>query len=341
MTTCLVTGGGGFLGKALCQALLQRGYQVRALARGYYPELEAQGVQFFRSDLADPNVEFSEIFAGVDAVFHVAAKVAMWGEYEDFYKVNVLGTRRILHACRQHSIRKLIYTSSPSVVANGHNLRGVDESQTYPQKYIANYPKTKAIAEKEVLAANSDNFFTCALRPHLIWGPGDTNLLPTILKRARQGRLLRVGNGLNRVDITYIDNCVAAHLCAFDALEHTPEARGKAYFISQGEPVELWSWIDQVLKLNGLPPVKRKVSASLAYAIALLCELFAGFLRLRKEPLLTRFLVEEMSTDHFFNINRARSLLGYNPEVSTAQGMEYTFGPRTEQAEQRSVANSR
>jgi nucleoside-diphosphate-sugar epimerase len=322
--TYVVSGGGGFVGRALALWLVRSGHRVVTLARSAYPELVTHGILHHQVDLSTPPEVWGHLCRGADGFFHVAAKVDMWGRREDFFAANVTATRNVLAVCRREGIRKLVFTSSPSVVADGTDLCGIDESYPYPAHHEAYYPETKAIAEREVLAAT--DLWTVALRPHLIWGPGDTNLLPTIVERARAGRLVQIGTGSNRVDITYIDDCVSAHLCALEALEHTPACRGRAYFISQGEPVELWRWINEVLAANGLPPVTRRVSRRVATGIASVAEFLARLRGGEKEPLLTRFLVAEMATSHYFDISAARRLLGYTPRFSVAAGMAETFG---------------
>lgn len=323
----IVTGGGGFVGRAVALKLRQAGHQVVALSRQIYPELEKYGIESRSCDLQSVSDNFNQYFAGCDAVFHVAAKVEMWGRYEEFYATNVIGTRNVIAACRAHSVPNLIYTSSPSVIASGKDLCGVDETTPYPEKHRAHYPATKMIAEKEVLAANSPELFTISLRPHLIFGPGDNNLVPTIIKRARQGRLVRIGSGLNKTDITFIDDCAAAHLMAWQALRVNPSCRGKAYFISQGEPVNMWEWINQILELNELPALKRKIPSYLAHVVALLAEGVTNFSP-GKEPFLTRFLVEEMVGSHYFDISAAKRDLGYQPKYSVKQAMRLTFGQK-------------
>lgn len=322
----LVTGGGGFLGRALCLALKDRGYEVFAVSRKRYISLVDAGIQSVACDLSGDTAAIWPILQRVEAVFHVAAKVDMWGDYESFYATNVRGTQHLLDACRISGVKKFIYTSSPSVIASGSNLRGVNESIEYPGQYDAFYPQTKAEAEKRVLAAhNPEGLLTLSLRPHLIWGPGDTNLVPTILERAERKRLVRIGPGNNLVDTTYIADCVQAHLCAFDALGKVEAAGGRAFFISQGEPVSLWKWIDDILLLNGYPPVKRNLPHRLAKIIASACE-FLATIKKSGEPLLTRFLVDEMATDHYFDISAARELLGYRPSYSIHDAMMQTFG---------------
>ncbi len=322
----IVTGGGGFLGRALCLRLAAQGHEVWSVSRGRYPQLEEHGIRGVSLDLGKNVSALAEVFPGTDAVFHTAAKIDMWGPYPEFFQTNVKGTENIISLCLAHKVRKLVFTSSPSVIADGRNLRGVNEDYPYPKRHGAFYPATKAAAERAVLAANSNELWTVALRPHLIWGPGDTNLVPTIIERAKAGRLVRVGNGKNLTDVVYIDDCVAAHLCALDALENNAACRGKAYFISQGEPVMMWDWIDDILLRNGLPPVRRTLPVWAADVVALCCEGYAACRGYKKEPLLTRFLVSQMSKDHYFDIGRAKEMLGFCPQYTVAEAMNAAFG---------------
>lgn len=325
-----VIGGAGFVGKALAKALRAAGHSVISISRGAYPELEALGIQCVRADIGEEGESWWQALAGCDGVFHTAAKVDMWGGYDGFFKANVLGTRNVLEACRRSGVKRLVFTSSPSVVHDGTDLCGIDESYPYPEHFEAFYPMTKAQAEREVRQADSpDGLRTVALRPHLIWGPGDTHFVPTILERARTGRLRRIGSGENLVDVTFIDDCVHAHLCAMRTLETEPDrAGGKAYFISQGDPVKMWQWIDQVLQANGLEPVKRTLSKRMAMVVACVMEGFSRLLRLigiEFRPLLTRFLVSEMATSHYFSIANAKRDLGYVPSRSVSEALKSTF----------------
>jgi len=326
MKKYVVTGGGGFVGKALCRRLKGEGHEVISISRSDYPELRKLGVILVQLDLSLVGENLKEVFEGVDAVFHTAAKVDMWGDYESFYRNNVLATRNIIAACQAKEVSKLIYTSSPSVIADGSDLEGVNEQYPYPKKHKAYYPETKAIAEREVLQANSPGkLSTLSLRPHLIWGPGDTNLIPTILKRARAGKLIRVGKGLNIVDVCFIEDCVSAHMSAMKALDENPSAAGKAYFISQGEPVNMWSWINEILQKNNLPPVQKSIPAGVATCIAQVLETIARVLPGNKEPLLTKFLVSEMATSHYFDISSAKKELAWHPTHTIPQAMQKTF----------------
>ena len=316
----LVTGGGGFLGSALVRRLLAEGHRVRSFARGAYPELEALGVEVVRGDLTDA-AAVRGACAGCQLVFHNAARAAVWGRYDAFYGPNVAGTRNVLQACRVEGVTRLVFTSTASVVFGRADIRGGDESLPYPRRQASPYAATKAEAERLVLAADGSALRTLAIRPHLIWGPGDTQIVPRIVAQARAGKVVRVGDGTNVVDTTYIDNAVDAHLLAARALLGNPRASGRPYFISNGEPANLWRLIDRILTAAGLPPVRRSVPAPLAVALGALVGEVHVRLHRPGEPRLTRFLAEELSTSHWFDIGAARRELGYEPAVSLEEGL--------------------
>lgn len=321
----LVTGGAGFLGRYLVEALLARRYAVRVLGRKVYPELEALGVECVQGDLADPAI-VSSACSGMDAVFHVASYVALWGDWQTFYRTNVVGTQNIITACKEQGVKKLIYTSTPSVAFSGVDLIDADESTPEPKTYLSNYPKSKKLAENLVLAANQPgHLLTVALRPHLIWGPGDNHLIPSIVEKARAGTLAIIGDGKNKVDFTYVDNVVQAHLCALDALRDGATCSGKAYFISQGEPVELWQFLGRMFSHFGVPLPKKRISTGLAYALASALEFFYKMFSLKGEPRLTRFLVLQLATSHYFSNAAAEKDLGYRPKVSMEEGFKRYF----------------
>jgi nucleoside-diphosphate-sugar epimerase len=316
----LVTGAGGFLGQYLVEQLVARGDKVRTMARGHYPQLEQLGVEIVRADLRDRPATVAAC-AGVEVVFHVAGVAGIWGPWEHYYGINYLGTQNIIQGCREHRVPRLIYTSSPSVTFDGSSQEGVDESAPYPKQWLCHYPHTKALGEQAVLGANSNELLTCTLRPHLIWGPRDQHLIPRLIARARAGSLRRVGDGKNRVDMVYVENAAAAHLQAADALRHGSPVAGSAYFISQGEVVNCWEWIDEILALAGLPPVKRAISLPVAWRVGATLEAAYRLLGRSSEPRMTRFLAAQLGTSHYFNISRARRDFGYEPQVSTAEGM--------------------
>lgn len=317
----LVTGGTGFLGRRLVERLLAENRSVTVLGRTPAPELEARGVRFIRASLDDRDTVRTAC-AGVETVFHVAARVGIWGRYDDFFRTNVLGTRTILEGCRAHGVARLVFTSTPSVVYNGRDLAGADESLPLTTNCPSPYPTTKAMAEREVLAANSATLRTVALRPHLIWGVGDPHLVPRLLARARTGRLRVVGSGLNRVDMVHIENAVDAHLLAERALlaGDSSSAAGKAFFITNGEPVALWDWINELLRALGEPVVTKRISLRAASVLGGLCEAAWRVLPLDGEPPMTRFVAAELAKDHWFDLSAARRDLGYAPRVSMAQG---------------------
>ena len=255
-------------------------------------------------------------------VFHVAGVAGIWGPWSHYYRNNTLATRHVLEGCKIHGASRLIYTSSPSVVFDGSDQERIDESTPYPRRWLCHYPRSKAMAEREVLAANgADGLSTCALRPHLIWGPRDRHLIPRLLRRAATGRLRRVGDGTNLIDTTYVENAAEAHLQAADALAPGSPVAGQAYFLSQGEPVNCWQWIDEILAVAELPPVGKSVSLRFAWSVGCAMEAAYRILRLRGEPPMTRFLAMQLGRSHHFNIGRAREDFGYGPRVSMAEGM--------------------
>jgi nucleoside-diphosphate-sugar epimerase len=314
----LVTGAGGFLGGAIVKQLVDRGDDVRSFSRNYYPELAQLGVEQIQGDIVD-NTAVEAACNGVELVFHVAAKPGIWGHYSDYYRTNVLGTQHVIDACKKHGVLRLVYTSSPSVVFDGTDMEGVDESVPYPEKFHAHYPKTKAMAEQLVIKAPGKGLMTITLRPHLIWGPKDNHLVPRIIKKA--GRLVRVGSGKNLVDTIYIDNAADAHVLAADRLKKNPELSGKVYFISQDDPVFLWDLVDDILKTAGRPPVKRTIPRKTAWLMGALFEFVYTMFRIRGEPQMTRFLADELATAHWFDIRAARKDLGYAPKVSIKEGL--------------------
>ncbi|TWJ14046.1 NAD-dependent epimerase/dehydratase family protein [Geobacter argillaceus] len=317
----LVTGGGGFLGGVIVRMLRERGFAVLSFSRGSYPALERLGVEQLQGDLAD-RAAVERAAVGCDIVFHVAAKAGIWGSFADYHLANVTGTENVIAACRANNIDRLVFTSSPSVVFDGRDVEGGDESLPYPTQYEANYPKTKAMAEQLVLAANSPTLATVALRPHLIWGPEDNHLVPRIIARARAGRLRRIGTRPCLVDTVYVDNAASAHLQAADRLTPGSPVAGRAYFITNGEPLPLFEMVNRILAAGGLPPVTRSIPPRFATLAGIICEALWSALPLRGEPPMTRFVAHELATAHWFSIDAARRDFGYAPEVSINEGLE-------------------
>jgi len=317
--TALVTGGSGFLGGAIIKGLLARGTRVRSLSRRFSTALAALGVEQMAGDIADPEA-VNRGCAGVDLVFHTAARTGVWGPGDLFWRANVNGTQNVIDACRRQAVGRLIHTSSPSVVFDGRDMENADERVPYPRRHCAAYPSSKAEAERRVRQAARQGLAAIILRPHLIWGPGDNHLVPRIIARAK--KLRRVGGGGNRVDTLYIDNAAAAHLMAAERLAENPRLSGRIYFISQGAPLPLWEMVDKILAAAGLPPIRGSIPFWLAFLAGALLESSFRLLRIAREPPMTRFVARELACAHWFNIAAARTDLGYRPVVSTAEGLE-------------------
>ncbi|UHQ23628.1 NAD-dependent epimerase/dehydratase family protein [Lysobacter sp. 5GHs7-4] len=318
----LVTGGGGFLGQALCRGLVERGHDVVSYNRGHYPALDAMGVSQVQGDLADRQAVIAAA-RGCEAVFHNAAKAGAWGSYDSYHQANVVGTDNVLDACRTHGIGKLVYTSTPSVTHRAtHPVEGgTADTVPYGEGFKAPYATTKTIAEKAVLAANAPTLATVALRPRLIWGVGDNQLLPRLVARAKAGRLRFVGDGYNKVDTTYIDNAAQAHFDAFEHLAPGAACAGRAYFISNGEPKTMRDTLNGLLAAVGAPQVDKTLPFGAAYAIGAVCEGLWHALPLKGEPLMTRFLAEQLATSHWYDMAPATRDFGYVPRVSFHEGL--------------------
>lgn len=318
----LLTGAGGFLGQYIAEQLVARGDQVRSFSRSSYASLKSLGIEQQLGDLRDADA-VARACQGQDAVVHTGALAGIWGPWKTYYEINTLGSLNVLAACQKHGIGKLVYCSSPSVTFAGESQSNIDESAPYPTTWLCNYPKSKALAEQAILQGNGHSgVATCALRPHLIWGPRDQHLIPRLLARAKAGQLRQVGNGSNLIDATYVEDAASAHLNALDRLHLSAPLAGKAYFISQAEPVNCWNWIGELLHLAGLSNVNQKISYRAAYCAGAILEAVHWLARSSNEPRMTRFLAAQLATDHYFNISAARRDLGYNPRFTMAEGMQ-------------------
>ena len=318
----LVTGAGGFLGQYIVEQLLESRASVRTFSRRRYAALDELGVEQIEGDLRDA-AAVDAACRGIDVVYHAAGIAGIWGPWEKYYQINTQGTEHVVAACHSQGVSRLVYTSSPSVTFDGSDQKGIDESAAYPERWLCHYPHSKALAEQHVLAANrAGKFLTCALRPHLIWGPRDGHLIPRLIDRARRGRLRRVGDGSNLVDMVYVENAARAHLQAAAALQDGSPVCGRAYFISQGEPVNCWDWINEILALAGLPSVQKSISLRAARRLGAALEGIYRILGHKSEPPMTRFLAAQLATSHYFDISRARDDFGYDPQISTSEGMQ-------------------
>lgn len=317
----LVTGGGGFLGGAICRQLLTRGDEVVAYQRSSDIKLEKLGAKIIQGSIVDLEA-LTKATQGMDAVIHTAAKAGQWGPYDDYYQPNVIGTENVITACHSNHIQRLVFTSSPSVTHADGDVEGGDESLPYAEHYRAHYPATKALAEQMVMAANCAELHTVSLRPHLIWGPGDNHLLPSLLARAN-GRKLKLPGPDKLIDTVYIDNAAQAHLLALDRLQTDPQiVGGKTYFISNDQPMSQRQIIGGLLKAAGKDVDIQPVSPALAIAAGTVLENTWKFFKLKSEPPITRWAAEHLSTAHWYDISAAKRDLGYKATISISAGMK-------------------
>lgn len=261
---------------------------------------------------------------GVDAIVHTAALAGVWGPTSAYEATNVHATDLLLAAAMRHGVEAMVLTSSPSVTFDGSPQCGIDESVPYPTQWLCDYPRTKAISEQRVLSANAPGrFSTCALRPHLIWGVGDPHLIPRVIARCKSGRLRCVGDGTNRIDTVHVENAAAAHVLAVNRmLAQDSDASGRAYFITDDEPMECWKWISTILHCAGLEPPRRKISLKRAIQIGAVLEWIYRMAGITQEPPMTRFVASQLGVDHYFDISAAKERLGYRPAYDRAARLE-------------------
>ena len=318
----LVTGGGGFLGRALVRELLARGHAVSSVSRQSHPELERDGVRTFQADVADL-ARLAGAVEGHDAIVHAAARAGIWGPAADYVRANVEGTRNVLAAAQRHGVERLVHTSSPSVCFDGRDHLCAGNDLPYATRFLCDYPRTKAIAERLVLGANGHaRLSTCVLRPHLLFGPGDPHLVPRLVARAQAGRLVRIGKGTNEVGLTFVENAACAHADALEALGPRARHAGRAYFLAQKEPVKLWDWIAELLVRLGIEPPRRALPLGLAYATGAACELFWKLTRRQGEPPMTRFVALQLARSHSYDLGPAERDFGYRERVGLREATE-------------------
>jgi 2-alkyl-3-oxoalkanoate reductase len=316
----LVTGGGGFLGSRIVSMLLDEGWSVKSFSRKAHSELIANGAGCCVGDLADESA-VNEAVRDADVVFHVAAKVGLWGDYAEYHAANVTGTRNVIEACRGNGVTKLVHTSSTSVIFRGRDLKNANEDAPVPRKHSSHYASTKAQAERLVLEANSPHLATIVLRPHALWGPGDNQLLPRLAQRHRANRLMLVGRGDNLVDFTFVDNAARAHLDAAIRLHAGGTLSGRVYFISQGDPRPVGIFVNDLMRAAGLPPVTRSIPVPVAHVAAWGLETVYRTLGVITEPPITRSAVYFMALEHYFDTSAARRDLGLDPAISIEEGL--------------------
>lgn len=316
----LVTGGGGFLGTSICRLLLQTGHQPVAFQRGQAEHIHAEGMQVFQGDICDIS-DVKQAAEGCEAVIHTAGKAGIWGKSGDFFRINVDGTRNVLASCRELGIAYLVHTSSPSIVHSGGDVSGADESLPIADHFPAPYPASKAEAEKRVIAANDEKLKTVALRPHLIWGPGDPHILPRLVEKSKGGSLALPGPD-KLVDTIFVENAAQAHVLALRELQQAGRCAGKPYFVTNNEPLPQGEIIRKLLAAVGVEVNIRAVPVGLARFAGAVCESAWRTLRLDSEPPVTRFSVEQLATAHWYDTSAAKEDFEYEPEISIAEGLE-------------------
>ncbi|MFT6397747.1 MAG: sterol-4alpha-carboxylate 3-dehydrogenase (decarboxylating) [Bradymonadia bacterium] len=323
----LVTGAAGFVGLHLVRALTDRGDEV--IATDVAPMSVGPGATTQALDITDADA-VAEALVGVDVVFHVASLVHTKQNHSDtVWAVNHVGTSNVIAACRAAGVKRLVYISSASVVYEGADIVNGDETLPYARTSQAPYADSKIAAERDVLAANSVPLATCAIRPHVVYGPEDGRFLPAILERGLAGKLrVGVGRGNKLSDFTYISNLTDGTLRAEEKLRESGNpVGGEAYFVTNGEPLGFWEFIDRVLEAIGQPRTKGRIPFAIAYPIAAIAEaidtLKGG--TLGAENGFTRFAVRYMCSDHYFSVDKARRDFGYVPTVSIDEGIRLTI----------------
>lgn len=321
----LVTGASGMLGRAVADTLAARGDAVTVLQRrpSGSPHREVLG------DVAD-RATVEDAVAGQDAVIHLAAKVDVVGPWEDYRRTNIEGSRAVVEAARTGSVTRFVQVSSPSVAHAGSSLAGAGAGPADPERARGNYARSKAAAELIALGADGDDLTVTAVRPHLVWGPGDTQLIGRILERARAGRLPLLGRATSLVDTTYVTNAADALVAALDRAE---VGRGQALVVTNGEPRPIGELIGDICRAGGAPPPRLRIPARAAWVVG---AAFEGAMVVSRtvpglpeitEPPLTRFLAEQLSTAHWFDQRRTREVLDWTPSVSLDQGLAELAAP--------------
>lgn len=328
----LVTGAGSLLLGGVAAALHARGDEVVCLQRRMATFAGSDDVQQVLGDARD-QAAVRQAATGCDAIVHGAARVGVVGSWAEFEGVNVRGTANVLHNARARGVSRVVHVSTPSVAHSGHSIVGAGADPAVTGRHGAYYAESKAIAEQAALAANTDEMGVVAVRPHLVWGPGDTQLVGRIVERAAAGRLAMVGDGSALIDSTYIDNAISAHVAALDAVHPGAVCAGRAYVIANGEPRTVHELIEGICVAAGVPFAPRHVPVRLALGLGSVVERVWPRLR-DDEPPITRFLAEQLGTAHWFDPRPARNDLGWSPHVSLADGFEllrqwFIANPRT------------
>lgn len=322
-----MTGGGGFLGSVVCRQLAVEGHEVIAFQRSKAAHLESFGVESFEGDIREPGAVTAAV-SGCDAVIHLAAYAGLWGDAQIYEAINVGGTANVLDACRQADVGHVVYTSSPSVVLKGEDIEGGDESLPLVSKPLMPYQASKITAEKMVRDANTADLKTVVLRPHLMWGPGDPHFLPRLIDRALRDRLFLPAPE-SKSDVVFVENSARAHIQAMLELCDTGTCAGKAYFVTNNDPQVQGEFVLRLLKTAGVTARIRKIPPALARFMAGVMETSWRLFRIRSEPPMTRFMVAQLCSSHWFDCSAARRDFGYVAPISIEQGLEILAEQKT------------
>lgn len=315
-----MTGTGSLLLGGIASELLRRGDEVVCLQRRPAAFEGHQNAHEVLADVCDADA-VALAAKGCDAIIHGAARVGVVGSQKEFYDTNVRGTENILQATQQHNISRLVFVSTPSVAHTGHSLVGAPAGEAEIGRSRSYYAESKAIAERTVLNARNSQLAVVAIRPHLVWGPGDRQLVGRIVERAASGRLAVVGTGNALVDSTYIDNAISAHIAALDALHIGSACDGKAYVISNGEPRTVNELMRSMCESAGIPFEPRHLSLALGIRLGSVVERLWPLVR-SSEPPITRFIAEQLGTAHWFDQRSVQQELQWAPTVTIAEGFD-------------------
>ena len=308
----LLTGASGMLGRATALALLAEGAELTVLQR----RPSGLPCREVLADVAD-RLAVQRAAAGQDAVLHLAAKVDVVGPWAEYQRTNVEGTSAVIEACHRNGVPSLVHVSSPAVAHAGQPLVGAGAGAADPRRARGHYARSKALAEALALSADSAQLAVVAIRPHLVWGPGDTQLVAPIVARARAGRLPLIGSGAALIDTTYLDNAVDALVAAVRACG---EVHGEALVVSNGEPRPVSEILERVCRAAGAPAPRRRVPFPVAHVLGAMCEAVWAVSNRRDTPPLNRFLAEQLATAHWFDLRRTREALQWRPRVSLDEG---------------------
>ena len=317
----LITGGTGFLGLNIAQLLLDQGIEnLLLLSTSIKKNIPFKQVA---CDIRDSQ-QLEKIFHEypIESIIHTAAKAGVWGSLEEYMSINFQATENLLNLARKFKVPRFIYTSTPSVVFGKDSIIQGDESLNYPDAYLTHYAASKAKAEKLVLKTHSKNLQTTALRPHLIWGNRDRHLVPRIIERYKKGKLKQVGRGENLVDIIHVKNAAYAHYLVLKKMREDKGFGGKAYFIGQSEPVNLWSFVKKILALRFDNISLKVIPQGACYTIGTILEFIYKLFKIKSEPLMTRFVALQLSKDHYFSHESAKRDFGYKEIISTEDGLK-------------------